>query len=463
VTQPRAIRRLLVITYHFPPDGAVGGLRWAGFSKYLARLGWEVHIVTSAPAGSEPAVPNVHRHTPPRRATMNDAYLAVVRHLRARPAAQARGNATPASDPAPAKPVVVAAVAVDPPGRQPSLLARAIGEARLAVRLAMGFPDVGRGWVLRAAFAARGLLNEQTFDVVVTSGPPHSVAFAGAVATLGRPEALIMEMRDPWHQSQEVWGADGFVARTVRTLYNGAGTILGKRVSAVLVNTPEHAQAIRSAVSDVAVASVANGIDLELLPARTDVRLGGVSIAYVGTVYLTRNFSVVLDAIRSLAQDRPDAAASVTLHVAGHIEPGYQTRLTEAAVADGFPNLLKFHGLLPRSDALGLLSRANLALVLAMNQRAQIPAKIYECVGLGVPTLVLAESDSAAAAEARRIGAMTFDGNDVAAMRMLLEDLVDGRFPESVTPKVPISYEALALQMDAVLREAGQHGKRMRR
>src|SRR2546427_696001 len=34
-------RRVLVITYHFPPDGSVGGLRWAGITKYLARLGWK--------------------------------------------------------------------------------------------------------------------------------------------------------------------------------------------------------------------------------------------------------------------------------------------------------------------------------------------------------------------------------------------------------------------------------------
>src|SRR6266516_3628641 len=53
-------RRLLIISYHFPPDGAIGGQRWAGLSKYLARLGWEVHIVTASAPGSEPSFPNVH-------------------------------------------------------------------------------------------------------------------------------------------------------------------------------------------------------------------------------------------------------------------------------------------------------------------------------------------------------------------------------------------------------------------
>jgi glycosyltransferase involved in cell wall biosynthesis len=44
VSPPR--RRLLLIAYKFPPYAGVGGFRWAKLSKYLARLGHEVHVVT---------------------------------------------------------------------------------------------------------------------------------------------------------------------------------------------------------------------------------------------------------------------------------------------------------------------------------------------------------------------------------------------------------------------------------
>jgi hypothetical protein len=44
VSSPR--RPLLVIAYKFPPYAGVGGFRWAKLSKYLARLGHEVHVVT---------------------------------------------------------------------------------------------------------------------------------------------------------------------------------------------------------------------------------------------------------------------------------------------------------------------------------------------------------------------------------------------------------------------------------
>src|SRR5947209_3273032 len=74
-SQPRK-HRLLVITFHFPPDGSVGGKRWAGFSKYLARLGWEVHVVTAS-SGEDPQIADgVHRHFCARRKTLEDWYRA---------------------------------------------------------------------------------------------------------------------------------------------------------------------------------------------------------------------------------------------------------------------------------------------------------------------------------------------------------------------------------------------------
>src|SRR3982751_5669206 len=82
ITRNSDVRRLLVISYHFPPDGAVGGQRWAGLSKYLARLGWEVHVVTAAAGGGLQPIPGVHRHFCRRRRTLNDVYKSVAGRLR---------------------------------------------------------------------------------------------------------------------------------------------------------------------------------------------------------------------------------------------------------------------------------------------------------------------------------------------------------------------------------------------
>lgn len=39
--------KLLIICYTFPPAPGIGGRRWAKFSKYLAKTGYEVHVISA--------------------------------------------------------------------------------------------------------------------------------------------------------------------------------------------------------------------------------------------------------------------------------------------------------------------------------------------------------------------------------------------------------------------------------
>lgn len=445
-TDTPARRRLLVITYHFPPDGAVGGLRWAGFAKYLGRLGWDVHIVTAAAPGAESSVEHVVRHTQSRGRTLNDVYNSAAR--------RARGTATASQPPATAS---VTSPSSPESGQLPrSLKNRIVYEIRLAVGITLGFPDVGRGWIWRTGRTARDLLRHQRFDAVVTSGPPHSAHFAGRIATAFRSEPLFVDLRDPLYQRKERWAMPGITSAWARGVLAGLQRWLFAGVSSVIANTSKLAENMRKTWPGVGVVHMRNGIDLELLPARTAERLDGLSIAYVGTVYLNRSFTSLLAALQSLRQEKPDLAATLKLHVVGYMDPDDLARFKAQLAADGLTEMVQIYGTLPRAEALRVLARSDLALVLAQNQPTQIPAKLYECVGLGVPTLVVTETDSAAADEGRRIGAMIVDSEDVAGMRAILDEMVAGRLPATISSTVPISYESLAGQMDEILRSGGR-------
>jgi hypothetical protein len=83
-----------------------------------------------------------------------------------------------------------------------------------------------------------------------------------------------------------------------------------------------------------------------------------------------------------------------------------------------------------------------------------VPAKLYESVGLGVPTLVIAEKNSAAACEARRIGAMTVEVDDETGIKQLIGEMLSGRMPTQIQAKTPISYRELAVEMDRLICES---------
>jgi glycosyltransferase involved in cell wall biosynthesis len=415
-------------------------------SKYLARMGWDVHVVTAAPPGDEPPVPGVHRHYRPRRVTLNSVYNSVARRLRG---ALRKGPA----EPRPAGPAQVAMeMKPDPNPPSANRLVTMIGWVRLMGQTALGFPDVGRGWVLAAASEARSLLREQHFDAVVTSGPPHSAHFAGVFATLGRSEPCFVDMRDPWYGTHGKWASYGLSLRSLQILIWLLQSFLFRYAARVIVNTQEFADALAHYVPELPVEHVSNGIDLERLPERTSDRFEGYSIAYVGTLYVGRNFSAILEGLHALKRDRPDAARKLKLRIAGHMDEPNHERLRAELSALDVEDMVEFHGILPRAAALQLLGKSQLALVLAQDQPRQVPAKIYECVGLGVPTLVVTEPGSAAAREAERIGGLVLDSRDAGAWRAILEDVVDGRIPDAMPPIAPISYAALAPQMDRILR-----------
>jgi hypothetical protein len=429
-------RRLLVISFHFPPDGAIGGLRWAGLSKYLARLGWEVHVITASAMATPDPTPHVRRHVRFRRRTLNDAYRFATSRFRQ----PANGGQRPAPE-------------ISDRSRV-SWLVQPLAAVRRIVGSAMYLPDQGRGWVLRAAGAARALLSDKKFDVVITSGPPHSAHFAGLLATLGGNAQFWIDMRDPWSHVHGMSAPEDWLVRGERFLLRRLERLTFARATKVIANTKEFASALRIAEPDLDVIWFPNGVDLAQLPPRDVRAVEYGSIAYVGTLYAGRNLSSVCVAMGKLLSDHPKAAGSLRLNVAGPIEPPHRRQLQENIVGAGIESMVTVHGMLPRPQALELLNRSHLALVLAQDQPMQVPAKLYECVSLGIPTLVIAEATSAAATEARRMGAMTLEANDVEGMRALLEDVLARRIPITIAPSAPVSYEDLGIQMDGLLREA---------
>ena len=433
------VRRLLVITYHFPPDGTVGGLRWAGLSKYLARLGWEVHVVTAAAPDGGADSANVHRHVRQRRRTLNDVYRdAMSRFRQNRAASQKTGPPKQALQ------------------RPRSPTARGLSMARRAVASAMYLPDHGRGWVLRAAAAARALMQDRRFDVVVTSGPPHSAHVAGLLATRNSDTRFWIDMRDPWSITHEGHTPVDALIRAERSLLAWVERVLFPHAEKLVVNTREFASTLRSTRPKQDVVYFPNGIDLEQLPARDPRAVEVGTIAYVGALYAGRNLSSVFAAMSALLKERPESARTLRLNVAGPHDRAHGEQMHESIAATGVGSVVKILGSLPRAEALDLLNRSHLALVLAQDQCMQVPAKLYECVGLGVATLVVAEKGSAAACEAHRIGAMTVDGDDVEGIRAVLEDLIAGRIPTTVAPAAAISYADLAVEMDRLLRGANR-------
>ncbi len=135
------------------------------------------------------------------------------------------------------------------------------------------------------------------------------------------------------------------------------------------------------------------------------------------------------------------------------MDPEHHAKFWSEVDASDLHDAVDVRASVPAVEALDIINRSHLTVVLAQDQPTQIPAKLYECVAMRVPTLVIGESNSAAYREAKRIGALACEADDIDGIRQIIERV--WQHPSDTNPPaVPIGYDDIAGQMDAVLRRS---------
>ncbi|MEX2156220.1 MAG: glycosyltransferase [Gemmatimonadales bacterium] len=429
-------RRLLVISYHYPSDSEVGGLRWAALTKHLSREGWEAWFLTAAPAVSS-RTPGVTVESCAAGRTASDLYRSVRRAAPAVPLPPNRAD-----------------LAASRRGVRAALL-RPLAALRSEASGLLYLLSEGRGWTLRAARRARALIDRVRPDVVVSSGPPHAPHLAAWLATRGRAGVRwVVDLRDPWAGPvAKAWEKDhAGGGRIGAALTRAAERLVLRSASAVFTTTQELAAALSAQYPRAAIAWVPNGADAEALPRPSADPFPGLAIAHLGTLYGGRDAGPLLRALRLFLDRCPEARRDGTMfRNAGQEEPTHAAA-TRRTVADlGLGDHVALHRPLPRAQALELLARSKLAVVLAQDQDYQVPSKLYESVAMGIPTLVVAARDSATGREAVRVGAVVAEPDDLEGLATMLAELWAGAGGVPATRAGVCDYRTLAPTVAALL------------
>lgn len=437
---PGARRRLLVLAFYYPPNPEIGGLRWAGLTKYLVPLGWDSWIVTAC---REPATDGrpagVTVESCPPRPTLNSRYRAIRLRM-----TRNKVPTPPAAD-------------LTQTSRRGSLLMRAVGRLRTEVAGVMALTADGSGTVFRTAMRTRALIREVQPHAIISTGPPHATHLSAWLATRGQRTPWLVDLRDPF-----AGAAAGLARRTtlfhrsriVRSTYPQLEKLVFNGATGILTTTPELGEDIVERYPGMPVSWIPNGIDAEFLPSRSEEPFPGLGIAYAGQIYGARNPSLVLRALRRfLDKERSESARASKIRVAGQIMATHSAALNRDISELGLEEHVDLLGPIPRSEALQLLARSRLALVLAQDQAAQIPAKLYESVTMGVSTVVIADRESASGREAEAIGAAVVEPDDVDGMLRVLEGVWRNRDNDRQPPPARIHYREIAHRLVPILEE----------
>lgn len=431
--------RLLVISYHHPSNGAVGGLRWAGLAKYLGEHGWNTWFLTSAPLSPGESTPRVSVESCAPGRTVSELYRRVRR-------------AAPV--PLPPHRADLAEEANGTRGRVLRALLRPLGIMRSEASGLFYMASEGEGWTLRAARRARSLIKRIKPDVVVSSGPPHLAHVAAWLATRGKHVRWIVDVRDPWAGPvAKAWQAQHARGSHIgRAVTRAAERLVFRSASGVFTTTKELAAALTAQYPHVSVTWVPNGADAEALPERSAQPFRGLGITHLGTLYGGRDPTPLLRALRLFFDRFPEARRDGTMfRHAGSQEPGHAAVTRQTVTELDMGEYVTLQRPLPRPAALDQLARSKLAVVLAQDQDYQVPSKLYESVTMGIPTLVIAAHDSAAAREGKRVGAFVAAPDEIERMAGIFEQLWSGTQVAETSDRAVCDYRAMAPTVSRLL------------
>ena len=378
---------MLLLTYHYPPDVAVGGLRPSRLVEQLVAAGHEVDVITAsmrreAPglraSGSGWRVFAVRRWQTPR-----DWYLRMTQGRR-------RQSAPGTRDVGPAVPVRQVQAA----------RGGVLGFLRRQVLSLLWFPAEHQGFLPAVVGAACRLSKERPYDVVYSTAPPHILHVTGWIVSRALRLPWIMEYRDPWL---------GNKPREVITAWSARGEswLEGKclrRARTVVTVTETFAEKLRGRVTNPSrVVCVRNGIP-KVSEVHTGANDGRFVVRHMGTVYARRDPMPIFRALAEL-RDRAHATAErFVLEFIGLVHVFRGRSLEDMAREAGVADLVRFLPRVGQEECARLTAEADLLLLLAQEQPMQVPNKLYDYLAAGTPILALADPDGETATMLGRIG-----------------------------------------------------------
>ena len=383
-------KKILLITYHFPPSLAVGGFRMKGFSKHLPQNGWEPYVLTIRENLSEnnddSSLESINRIRIYRTGT-SPALIDIYIYLKLLIKRILRRSISP---------VVIEQNQIF--SEEQTLPKESIVERwkRYFNSVFITLPDKERNWIIPAVFKAVQLIKQEKIRYILTSSPPHSVQIIGLILKKIVPVKWIVDFRDPWMTpfARNLKPNSQLSSRIERWLEKK----VIKNADLILTTTPmlknEFINKYRT-LSKENFACYPNGFDEEMFFELHDIEENDIfTIAYTGSTYLGRSPEPIFKAVKELIKEKKLHTDQIKIHFVGNCQYINGHLTTEVASGYGLDTIVKITDYIPRVESLKIVKKSHLALLIAMDQPYQIPAKVFEYLGAGVRILALTQNGS---------------------------------------------------------------------
>lgn len=367
------MKRVLIISYYWPPTGGSGVQRWVKFCKYLPQLGWQPVVYTPENpeqlAVDESLINEIPEEVEVIKTRILEPYE-VYRRLLGR---KKQGEINPIN----------------------STSGKSLTQkAALWARANLFIPDPRISWVRPSVKYLVKYLEEHPVDVIVTTGPPQSMHLIGRGVKRATGIRWIADFRDPWtrmfyfkHLGLSSW-AERRHLRLEKSVLD--------ECDAIISVTPLVQKDFQQ-MSETPVHMITNGFDESDFPIEAQYSPGDkFTIVHTGLFAVDGNPVKLWDVLAKKCQSDPEFAEKCEIRLAGKIDREIIQSIEERGLGGNLTNLgYLSHNLTVKEQQSA--SMLILPLRIDPEYRKVLPGKIFEYLASRRPVLGIGQEDGAAA------------------------------------------------------------------
>lgn len=386
-----SMKRVLIITYYWPPSGGSGVQRWVKFSKYLPSQGWRPVIYTP----ENPDMPSIDQSLYsdiPGEAEIIKRPITEIYSIYRRISGNKGGGE------------------VNPINSQKKTLKQKL---MLAIRGNLFIPDPRISWLRPSVRFLKKYLREHPVDVIVSTGPPHSMHLIAREVSKATGIPWVADFRDPWtrmfyfkHLALSDWA---------RKKHEKLEKMVLDDASAVVAVSPLVQEEFKTMTGN-RIELVTNGYDPEDFGQVVEPD-GHFNIVHTGLFASDGNPETLWKVLSDLCREDARFADQLRIRLVGKNDTMILDSIHTAGLERNLVDLgYRDHTVAVREQM------GSTMLILPLRKepeyRATLPGKLFEYLGSQRPVLGIGQTDGAMARILADTGAgETFEWDDEAGIR----------------------------------------------
>jgi glycosyltransferase involved in cell wall biosynthesis len=411
-------KKILIVTYYWPPSGGSGVQRWLKFVKYLPQFGIKPVVFTPAnPAFAlrdESLVRDIPAEAEIIRFPIWEPYDAF---LRLSKLFGSNKSTTPAQ--------LVKA-------KQESLFEK----LSTWIRGNLFVPDPRRFWVRPSVKFLHAYLKENRIQTIVTTGPPHSMHLIGYKLKKKNPELQwIADFRDPWSG----WGLlDSLkVSKAARKLHSNLEHKVLTTADIVTTITPFYVKHFAN-LRGRKVELLTNGFDEDDFKGVTITRAEKFIIRHVGIINEKCNPAPFMLALAKLMKDDKDFLSDVRMEFIGDVNAAFRSFVERSP---DLKDVTFFIPAVPHKQLMKIYGSSSLLLLVLTGYKdaaGYMPGKLFEYIATGLPVLGVGPENGDASVLIRQSNSgKMIDDSDEEGLKKYLKEVYrmwkENQLPAQVT------------------------------